>query len=78
LDKGELSKLEDDLYILYIDFPKGFEKEEKKKLVLEREKRKMELLNQEEETWRQKRKINWLALGDGNTEFFHALTNYRK
>ena len=38
----------------------------------------MFLLKQEEETWRQKSRINWLASGDRNTNFFHAYENSRK
>ena len=36
----------------------AIEKEKEKVLVLEKEKRKLELLKQEEETWRQKSRIN--------------------
>jgi hypothetical protein len=39
---------------LYTDFTGGFEKEEDKVLVSEKEKRKLVLLRQVEETWRQR------------------------
>jgi hypothetical protein len=46
LAKEELIQLETDLDILYSDFPGGFEKEDEKVLVLEKEKRKLFLLKQ--------------------------------
>jgi hypothetical protein len=63
---------------LYSEFPGGFVQEDDKELVMEKEKMKFFLLRQEEETWRQKSRIKWLASGDWNTKFFHAYACSRK
>jgi hypothetical protein len=56
--KKELVQLESELEKLYSDFLGGFVKEIDKLLVLDKEKRKLVLLRQEEETWRQKSRVN--------------------
>jgi len=73
--KDELVNIEIELDTLYSNFPRDFEKEEDKVLILEKEKRKLVILRHEEETWRQKSRLNWLASRDKNTKFFHAYAN---
>jgi len=63
---------------LYVDNPGGFENDEDKEIVIGIEKRKLTLLRKEEETWRKKSRINWLAVGDRNTKFFHAYATSKK
>ena len=48
--KDDLVNLERDLDILYTSHPWGFEKEDETLLVMEKERRKLVIMNQEEET----------------------------
>jgi hypothetical protein len=50
--KEELVQIEVDLDILYSTFPGGFVQDDEREWVTEKEGRKLELLKQEEETWR--------------------------
>jgi hypothetical protein len=60
--REELIKLELDLDNFYANYPGGFERGIDKVIVLELEKKKLLLLRQEEEAWRQKSIIDWLVL----------------
>jgi hypothetical protein len=66
-----------DLEIIYCEFLGGFERVEDKVLVVEKEKRKMDMLKKEEETWRQRNRVNWLASRDRNTKKIHSYANFR-
>jgi hypothetical protein len=68
--KEELVQLEVDLENLYSSLPGGFEREDDRVLVVEKENRKMELLKQEEETWRQKSRVIGLLVEIGIQSFF--------
>jgi hypothetical protein len=70
--------LELQLEKLYSNFPRDFVEVKDKLLVLDKEQRKLVLLKQEEDTWRQKSRVNQLEVGDINTKFFHAYDNSRK
>jgi hypothetical protein len=56
--KKELVQLESEMDELYLEFPGGFVEEKEKNLALDKEKRKRVLLKKEEETWRQKSRVN--------------------
>ena len=76
--KEELVHIEVDLDILYSTNLGGIMRDDYMESMSEKEKRKLELLKQEEETWRHKSIINWLNSCDKNTKFFHAFSNYIK
>jgi hypothetical protein len=58
------------LDFIYSTFPGGFEGEDDRVLVAKKEKTKLDLLKKEEETWRKKSRVTWLASGEKNTRFF--------
>jgi len=62
--KEDLVHLEVDLEGLYSLNPGGFELEEERALVVEKEARKLVLLKKEDDTWRQKSRDIWLACDD--------------
>jgi len=74
----ELLQLEYDLDSFYSEYLRGFESDDDKFMVLEKEKRKIFRLFEKEEAWTQKSRINWISSRDTNTKFFHAYENGRK
>jgi hypothetical protein len=59
-------------------FPSHIFPPEIKEEVLSLEKRKVELLKFEEESWRLKSRAIWLKSGDKNTKFFHKFVENRR
>ena len=74
----EYSDLEHKLIDFVKIFPSQIFPSDVKEEIITLEKRKHEILKVEEESWRLKRRVIWLKIGDRNTKDFHKFEKNRK
>lgn len=73
-----MDALEEELQFLYLTITSDWQNTKISNLIKSKEKEMMDLLKEEEYTWRQKSRAISLKSGDRNTKFFHHFANDQK